>query len=318
MMTISLDYWWLPCAIILLVGLVGCSKINCPWKKYVVIIATVIFAFYSGDEGYDFAQSMEAIHCSELTLNVSDSLIPEISMEFEYHEGEKAELTENAIAECYYVPEYEIILFGDYEQDDNISNGKEPIEWIVLDKDSDSVFVVSKYGLDCKKYNESYDDATWETCSLRQWLNSEFINVAFSKDEQRKIKNTAVSADPNPDYDILPGNSTSDKVFCLSILEAQKYFSSDETRKCMPTPFARRSGAYRSGDGNYSCYWLRSPGGNAKFAAHVMLNGAVDSNGSHVSYNDDAVRPAMRILSEAIPDSEEENQKEEEKRKHST
>lgn len=49
-----------------------------------------------------------------------------------------------------------------------------------------------------------------------------------------------------------------------------------------------------------------------------MLNGAVDSNGSHVSYNDDAVRPAMRILSEAIPDSEEENQKEEEKRKHST
>ena len=78
----------------------------------------------------------------------------------------------------------DIIKFGHYEQDGNTSNGKEEIEWQVLKVESDRVLMVSKYCLDCKKYNETYTDVTWETCTLRKWLNNDFKKAAFSTEEQ--------------------------------------------------------------------------------------------------------------------------------------
>ncbi|MBP3696995.1 MAG: hypothetical protein J6J45_05560, partial [Clostridia bacterium] len=63
------------------------------------------------------------------------------------------------------------ITFGSYEQDNDLSNGKEPIEWLVLDKQDGKVLVISKYALDAKPYNDEYVDVTWETCTLRSWLN---------------------------------------------------------------------------------------------------------------------------------------------------
>ena len=42
----------------------------------------------------------------------------------------------------------EILSFGAYEQDNNTSNGKEEIEWIVLDKKDDRMLVISRYALD--------------------------------------------------------------------------------------------------------------------------------------------------------------------------
>lgn len=53
-------------------------------------------------------------------------------------------------------PQVEIgntIEFGVYEQDNNVSDGKEPLEWIVLRKDGDRVFLISKYCIDYKPYN---------------------------------------------------------------------------------------------------------------------------------------------------------------------
>ena len=47
------------------------------------------------------------------------------------------------------------IVFGNYEQDTNPENGKEKIEWIVLDVDRTKCLLVSKYGLDVKPYNKS-------------------------------------------------------------------------------------------------------------------------------------------------------------------
>ena len=47
------------------------------------------------------------------------------------------------------------IEFGRYEQD-NIQNGQEPIEWIVISANDEdgTITVVSKYLLDCVVYNE--------------------------------------------------------------------------------------------------------------------------------------------------------------------
>lgn len=76
----------------------------------------------------------------------------------------------------------EYIKFGKYEQDNDESTGKEDIEWLVLDKQDDKILVVSKYALDSKAYNENSEDITWEDCTLRIWLNNDFMDNAFSED----------------------------------------------------------------------------------------------------------------------------------------
>lgn len=104
--------------------------------------------------------------------------------------------------------EPETVLFGSYEQDGDAANGKEPIEWLVLAQDGDKALLLSKYALDHQSFMPFYEPVTepftWESCSLRQWLNSTFLNAAFSAEEQRRLLTTtvtdytayALSADP--------------------------------------------------------------------------------------------------------------------------
>ncbi|MBQ9879628.1 MAG: toll/interleukin-1 receptor domain-containing protein [Clostridia bacterium] len=197
----------------------------------------------------------------------------------------------------------DIIVFGKYEQDNDISNGKEAIEWIVLAKDSGKALIISKQALDCQQYNNEYLDITWEDSSLRRWLNGTFADNAFSNKEYTLILNTKVTADINPAYDTDPGNSTMDKIFLLSITEANLYFGSDEERICSPTDFAKAQGAFGK---DASEWWLRSPGIFSDRASRVigssMLRGGsvvdcgfVDTSGAYVNATYLAVRPALWI-----------------------
>ena len=195
----------------------------------------------------------------------------------------------------------DIVFLGSYEQDNDTTNGKEDIEWLVLAKEKNRVLVISDKALDCQPYNSSYtEEVTWEKCSLRKWLNNDFINAAFTAEERAKIPTVMVSTDKNPEYDTDPGNATKDRVFLLSIVEVEKYFPSNEARKCVPTEYAISNGAYTSDSytkgGKATCWWwLRSPGYNRFDAASVNMYGNVDEEGSHVNNDTYAVRPAMWI-----------------------
>ena len=194
----------------------------------------------------------------------------------------------------------DIIVFGAYEQDNNTSNGKEDIEWLVLAKEDNKILVISDKALDCKPYNQSRDYVTWETCSLRNWLNNDFINAAFTAEERAMIPTVTVSADKNPVYSTDPGNATKDKVFLLSIVEAEKYCTSDEARRCVPTEYAISNGAYTSdryaeGDKATCWWWLRSPGFDQYDAAFVYYDGSVNMSGHNANYDNTSVRPAMWI-----------------------
>lgn len=157
-----------------------------------------------------------------------------------------------------------------------------------------ALFRYSKYALDCKRYNTSYTDVTWENCTLRKWLNNDFINAAFTAEERAKIPTVTVSADKNPQYDTDPGNATQDQVFLLSIVEAKKYFSSDSAKQCSPTNYAVANGAYKSND-NICWWWLRSPGCYQSSVAFVDFDGSVGRGGHYVDNDISAVRPAMWI-----------------------
>ena len=216
------------------------------------------------------------------------------------NEGKK---TETANVSDAQVGSY--VYFGSYEQDNNTINGSEGIEWLVLSREDDRMLIISRYALDCQYYNTDSDSEgiTWETCSLRKWLNESFMYEAFTSEEQEMILSTTLPADKNPKYDdIPPGNPTEDKVSLLSIAEAEKYFSSDDTRTCQGTKYCYAQGA---NDDNGNCWWwLRSPGGtSAHRAADVSPDGSIDLQGTIYDFNgygaeDDgyvAVRPALWI-----------------------
>lgn len=195
------------------------------------------------------------------------------------------------------------VFFGSYEQDNETSNGKEDIEWLVLAKENNRLLVVSQYGLDCQQYNTSETEVTWENCTLREWLNEDFFHAAFSDGEKAMIPTVTVSADKNPDCDTEPGESTQDKVFLLSVTEANRYFKNGEERVCGSTAYAKANGVYAANDyttesGVAACWWwLRSPGEYQGIPAAVDCAGGVSSsvNSNFISYIRFGVRPAMWI-----------------------
>lgn len=119
--------------------------------------------------------------------------------------------------------------FGEYEQDNDLSNGKEPIEWRVITIEDGQALLMSEYLLDVAPYNDVYENVTWETSSIRQWLNGEFLNTAFSDSEKEKIRQTTVKKPDYLEYDDYVGkdltvNDTQDQVFLFSYGELHEYF----------------------------------------------------------------------------------------------
>ena len=182
------------------------------------------------------------------------------------------------------------IFLGTYEQDNNTPNGKEDIEWLVLEVDSGRALIISKYGLDCKRYNASKTNVTWETCTLRKWLNDDFINTAFSDNEKAKILTVKISTTTRPSgY----GHTTQDQVFLLSTTEADKCFSNG-TGRCTATDYAVANGARKIKSGNCR-WWLRSSGFFRDKAAFVNADGVVLTPGDDVDSTINCVRPALWI-----------------------
>ncbi len=158
----------------------------------------------------------------------------------------------------------------------------EPLEWTILDIKDNQVFAITTNAIDKRPYNDTHRAVTWASCSLRTWLNGEFFNEAFSPEEQSRIMTTTVTPGYNPEYSTNAGNSTEDKVFLLSIDEANQYFISYVSRMC---------NYYRD-----ACWWwLRSPGIDQGGAASVRISGSVSYKGLDVVTADAAVRPALWI-----------------------
>lgn len=183
------------------------------------------------------------------------------------------------------------ISFGEYEQDNNQSNGKEKIEWLTLAKEEDSILVISKYALDCQQYNASNWDETWEASDLRKWLNESFFKEAFNSFEQKRVLCRDVVAVNNPYYDITPGNDTTDSVFLLSVTEANEYFSTDESRKCIPTEYTAKHGSTSAYN---TSWWLRTPG-YVRYVTYVSNSGSISYEGMSIRSTSVAVRPAIWI-----------------------
>lgn len=227
-------------------------------------------------------------------------------------------------------PEYEIgdiITLGRYEQDNDLSNGPEPVQWYVIAKKNNQYLLLSKYILDSHKYNDNNDSISWERCSLREWLNNDFIANTFSSKELQKILTVNNNNDNNEVYGTEGGNPTLDRVFLLSIDEAKKYLTG-EFAFGLSTQYAYANGVFTYNPGyidentdkalvfsfddgvemkigiSKECFWfLRTPGYQQDMVSRVFNSFYADTFslvGSYINYegiaanNDDqGIRPAL-------------------------
>ena len=133
--------------------------------------------------------------------------------------------------------EKEYIKLGEYPSD--ASGNWHPIEWQILKEEPDRTLLLSRYILDYKPYDDSGVDVTWETSQIRNWLNKDFYNSAFSDEEKMSIIDARVTADKVPGRNANQGRSTTDKVFLLSTLEVTNMFVLKKTRIGLMTDYAK-------------------------------------------------------------------------------
>ena len=162
----------------------------------------------------------------------------------------------------------DVVPFGDYQ-------------WRVLAKENGKALVITEDVIENRAYIEKNAEVTWENCTLRSYLNDEFYN-GFNDNQKKAIADTKNANPANSEFGTSGGSETTDKVFCLSIDEANKYFSSDDNRI-----------AKYNGD---ACrWWLRSPGYDAGYAGYVDVDGNVDGWGFFVDNEYTGVRPALWV-----------------------
>ena len=167
----------------------------------------------------------------------------------------------------------------------------EPIKWRVLKNDGSTLFLVADKGLDCKNYNQENKSITWESCTLKKWLDDTFYKTAFSSEEQGAVvPQTMVSED---DF----RHKFRNKVYLLSIGEVTDssygfcgdYKTNSKSRRMKVSGYANAMGA--SG-----YWWLRVPSCDPYGAAQVYPAGDVDKTGIiHVDANTGGIVPALHI-----------------------
>lgn len=165
----------------------------------------------------------------------------------------------------------------------------EPITWKVLDIDAGKAFLLAQTVLDAQDYfyaktRRNIDGETvyannYEHSHIRSWLNSSFLNAAFTTTEQNKIvvttvdnsKATTINNTHNFDCP-----NTLDKVFLLSYLDLNGHygFVDDASRVRYPSDYALSQAVSKDYDKAY--WWTRSPYFSRAYnASRVNYNGAL-------------------------------------------
>lgn len=191
-------------------------------------------------------------------------------------------------------PNAETVYFGRYEQDGNIENGFEPIEWLILDQTENEYLILSKYVIDARRFNE-FDcrGNVWADSSIRLWLNDSFYHNAFSEEEKKSIIQKYLT-----DVD------TSDKIFLLSFDE-MNLFLYENLFYGYCTNYAIGNGVYlgcESDNGWGAWWWLR--GGSEKVDRY---HNNFIQGGAPGSYSEDTdgcgfsgVRPALGVSKNSV------------------
>ena len=187
----------------------------------------------------------------------------------------------------------DVIINGSkYHKTENNYFKYEPIKWRVLHYENSEAFLLADAILDSQPYHSENEEIDWEKSSIRAWLNNEFINKAFSNEENKAINTVELINKDNSKYGTQGGKNTSDKLFLLSLSEVDETEESKEygfwdkkTRKCKNDNFSEET----------YFWWLRSPGNSSHDAAGVYYYGWVFGYGYDVQEPAGGIRPALYL-----------------------
>ena len=187
----------------------------------------------------------------------------------------------------------DVIINGSkYHKTENNYFKYEPIKWRVLHYENSEAFLLADAILDRQPYHSENEEIDWEKSSIRAWLNNEFINKAFSNEENKAINTVELINKDNSKYGTQGGKNTSDKLFLLSLSEVDETEESKEygfwdkkTRKCKNDNFSEET----------YFWWLRSPGNSSHDAAGVYYYGWVFGYGYDVQEPAGGIRPALYL-----------------------
>ena len=204
------------------------------------------------------------------------------------------------------------VFFGTYPQTADGTDST-PIEWRVLDVQDGRALLLSVYGLDVQPFNTEWsEDVTWENSTLRAWLNDDFLNRAFTPEEQSSIPVTTVENGPEQHfsgYTHFYCDDTQDRIFLLSYAEAHRYLGivfwgiDDETNvksRVAATDYAKNAGAEWRSENFWTLegkkatwWWLRSPGYIRGNISRVIWRGSLCNRKSNIANG--CVRPSLWV-----------------------
>lgn len=203
----------------------------------------------------------------------------------------------------------DLVTIGRYEQDNDLDNGPEAIQWRVLDKKDGKLLVISDKALDyisyCYKW-EQVEKSVWATSCSRGWLNNYFMQTAFTPAEQARISLSDIHTDPSPGFDNDPGPDTQDYVFLLSAQETEQYFPTAESRRVLLSDYVHphnkirinRQGWGTNATRIHGDWGLRSPNKYGTFA-YILDYQTIYWTAGDIWYDgggfEGDIRPAMWI-----------------------
>ena len=185
-----------------------------------------------------------------------------------------------------------------------------PIKWRILKQTADKAVLLADRMPDTCPFNDIYKDTSWSDCSLRQWLNGEFLSRAFTQQERSAIEETDVKNAPNYFFGTDCGPDTQDRVFILSNKEVFAsplatdygfYAGSgidDAARRFRSTLYAKCRGVWWSSVEGYrgnSFWFMRTNGYTPSSITNICDFGYLYNQGTAVTCDDAAVLPALTI-----------------------
>ena len=184
-----------------------------------------------------------------------------------------------------YPPEMTVKM-GKFEQDNDLSNGPEEIEWDVIKYEDGKYYVISKYILTAMRFSEDGKKKSWSDSTLRQWMNGEFLETAFSDEERKYIQDTYTKS-----------VFTTDKIFCISYNDLVREIKDMRIKFGKPTPYSLGKGLKPCGT-EEMVYWEDETRLSYDFYHISGKSGCTGHSGT--SGKAEGVRPAMWISEEYL------------------
>lgn len=192
----------------------------------------------------------------------------------------------------------DMVVFGSYEQDNVPENGKEPLEWIVLEVQEGRAWLMSKYCIDTVIFYPERVPMYWGKSDLRAWLNDGFLDEAFTPEEQAVILTTTVQ-NANPHGMKGAGDDTLDKVYLLSKTEVLHFFPEMADRVAYPTEYAKSKGCTVDKKTGSCRWWTRTSGARNLDMCGMRLDGRITAYGMQdVDWPTNTMRPVMWVRCE--------------------